>query len=85
VADITYIRLEEEFVYLAVILDAYSPRVIGWYLSDGLDDSLPLMALLRALLQRVVRRGLVHPSDRGVSMPAAIIRTCRRRTVSTSA
>ena len=45
VADITYIRLEEEFVYLAVILDAYSKRVIGWHLDDGLDDSLTLTAL----------------------------------------
>ena len=66
VADITYIRLEEEFVYLAVILDAYSRRVIGWYLSDGLDDSLTLTALRMALQQRVVRPGLVHHSDRGV-------------------
>jgi len=46
VADITYIRLEEEFVYLAVILDAYSKRVIGWRLDQGLDTSLPLDALL---------------------------------------
>ena len=66
VADITYIRLEEEFVYLAVILDAYSRRVIGWHLSDGLDDSLTLTALRMALDQRVVRPGLVHHSDRGV-------------------
>lgn len=66
VADITYIRLEEEFVYLAVILDAYSRRVIGWNLSDGLDDSLTLAALRMALTQRVVRPGLVHHSDRGV-------------------
>ena len=66
VADITYIRLEEEFVYLAVILDAYSRRVIGWHLSEGLDDSLTLTALRMALDQRVVRPGLVHHSDRGV-------------------
>jgi putative transposase len=66
VADITYIRLEEEFVYLAVILDAYSRRVIGWHLDDGLDDSLTLAALRMALAQRVVRPGLVHHSDRGV-------------------
>jgi putative transposase len=66
VADITYIRLEEEFVYLAVILDAYSRRVIGWCLSDGLDESLTLTALRMALEQRVVRPGLVHHSDRGV-------------------
>jgi hypothetical protein len=42
IADITYIRLEEEFVYLAVILDAYSRRVIGWHLGEGLDGSLTL-------------------------------------------
>jgi putative transposase len=66
VADITYIRLEEEFVYLAVLLDAYSRRVIGWHLSDGLDDSLTQTALHMALGQRVVQPGLVHHSDRGV-------------------
>jgi len=66
VADITYIRLEEEFVYLAVILDAYSRRVIGWHLGEGLDDSLTLSALRMALQQRTVRPGLVHHSDRGV-------------------
>ena len=66
VADITYIRLEEEFVYLAVILDAYSRRVIGWHLGEGLDDSLTLTALRLALGERTVRPGLVHHSDRGV-------------------
>ena len=66
VADITYIRLEEEFVYLAVILDAYSRRVIGWHLGDGLDHSLTLTALRMALEKRGVRPGLVHHSDRGV-------------------
>ena len=49
-----------------MILDAYSRRVIGWHLSDGLDDSLTLAALRMALAQRVVRPGLVHHSDRGV-------------------
>jgi transposase InsO family protein len=66
VADITYIRLEEEFVYLAVVLDAYSKRVIGWHLDDGLDASLTLTALSMALRERTVRPGLVHHSDRGV-------------------
>ena len=66
VADITYIRLVEEFVYLAVILDAYSRRVIGWHLDDGLDASLTLTALRMALQQRRVGSGLVHHSDRGV-------------------
>jgi putative transposase len=66
VADITYIRLEEEFVYLAVILDAYSRRVIGWHLDQGLDVSLCLNALRMALHTRTVQPGLVHHSDRGV-------------------
>ena len=65
VADITYIRLEEEFVYLAVILDAYSRRVIGWELDRTLEDRLTLAALGMALAQRPVGVGLVHHSDRG--------------------
>jgi transposase InsO family protein len=66
VADITYLRLEEEFVYLAVILDAFSRRVIGWHLDDTLADSLTVAALRMALPQRHVQPGLVHHSDRGV-------------------
>lgn len=66
VADITYIRLEEEFVYLAVILDAHSRRVIGWHLDNTLEESLTLTALRMALDQRPVTAGLVHHSDRGV-------------------
>jgi len=66
VADITYIRLEEEFVFLAVILDAYSRRVIGWELDRTLEDRLTLAALRLALAQRAVRAGLVHHSDRGI-------------------
>ncbi len=66
VADITYIRLQEEFIYLAVILDAHSRRVIGWHLDDTLEDSLTITALQMALAQRTVATGLVHHSDRGV-------------------
>lgn len=65
VADITYIRLESEFVYLAVILDAYSRRVIGWALGRTLEDELTLAALRMALARRTVQPGLVHHSDRG--------------------
>ena len=65
-ADITYIRLEEEFVYLAVIRDAYSRRVIGWNLDRPLEDSLTLTALRMALQQRQAQPGLVHHFDRGV-------------------
>jgi transposase InsO family protein len=66
IADITYIRLEEEFVYLAVVLDAHSRRVIGWHLDNTLEESLTLAALRMALAQRPVLAGLVHHSDRGV-------------------
>ena len=64
-ADITYIRLRDEFVYLAVILDAFSRRVIGWALDRTMEDSLTLSALQMALSRRIVEPGLVHHSDRG--------------------
>lgn len=64
-ADITYIRLRDEFVFLAVILDAYSRRVIGWALDRTMEDELTLTALRMALARRTVQPGLVHHSDRG--------------------
>jgi transposase InsO family protein len=66
VADITYIRLRESFLYLAVILDAYSRRVIGWALEETLEAELTLKALRQALADRPVNASLVHHSDRGV-------------------
>jgi len=66
VADITYIRLRSEFVYLAVILDAYSRRVVGWALGRTLEPAAPITALRRALSERKPAQGLVHHSDRGV-------------------
>jgi transposase InsO family protein len=66
VADITYIRLRTEFVYLAVVLDAFSRRVIGWALGRTLQAELALSALRMALIQRQPASGLVHHSDRGV-------------------
>ena len=66
VADITYIRLQTEFVYLAVVLDAFSRRVIGWALGRTLEADLAVTALGRALLDRKPQPGLVHHSDRGV-------------------
>ncbi len=66
IADITYIRLEIEFVYLAVVLDAYSRRVIGWALERTLEDDLALAALRMALDLRSPAPGLVHHSDRGI-------------------
>jgi transposase InsO family protein len=64
-ADITYVRLREEFVFLAVILDAYSRRVIGWALDHTMEDELTLAALRMAIKGRNIQPGLVHHSDRG--------------------
>lgn len=66
VADITYIRLRREFVYLAVVLDSWSRKVIGWNLGRTLKTDLPLGALHQALAARNPPAGLVHHSDRGV-------------------
>lgn len=66
VADITYIRLRKEFIYLAVLLDAFSRRVIGWALGRTLEAELALSALRMALRQRHPGPGLVHHSDRGI-------------------
>jgi putative transposase len=66
VADITYIRLQREFIYLAVMLDAYSRRCIGWALARYLDVRLPLEALRMALQTRTWQTGLMHHSDQGV-------------------
>jgi putative transposase len=66
VADITYIRLKREFVYLAVILDAYSRKVVGWALDRTLAARLPIAALAHAIAERHPPPGLVHHSDRGV-------------------
>jgi putative transposase len=66
VADITYIRLETEFVYLAVVLDAFSRRVIGWALDRTLEAGLAVDALQMAFRQRGPVKGLTHHSDRGV-------------------
>jgi putative transposase len=65
VADLTYVRLQREFVYLAVVLDAFSRKVIGWALSRSLDHRIALQALDQALETRCPKPGLVHHSDRG--------------------
>ena len=67
VADITYVRLLEQFAYLAIVLDAFSRRVIGWALDDHLEASLAVAALEMALEARRPQRGnLIHHSDRGI-------------------
>jgi len=70
VADITYIRLPREFVYLAAILDAHSRKVVGWNLSRRLDVSLTLTALECALAKRRPGPGVIHHSDQGVQYAA---------------
>jgi putative transposase len=66
IADITYIRLRTEFIYLAVVLDAFSRRVIGWALGRTLQAELAVAALRMAFVERQPAPGLVHHSDRGV-------------------
>jgi putative transposase len=82
VADITYIRLAREFIYLAVVLDAFSRRCIGWALERSLHAELTLAALRQALTMRHVTLGakaagqqLVHHSDRGVQYAATAYTT----------
>jgi transposase InsO family protein len=67
-ADITYIQLSKEFVYLAVIIDVFSRRCIGWELSHHIDTGLTLNALHKAFRTRNVDnlKGMVHHSDQGV-------------------
>ncbi len=71
VADITYIRLKAEFVYLAVILDVFSRKVVSWALERTLAARLPIAALERAVAEREPPPGVVHHSDRGVQYACA--------------
>ena len=72
VADITYVRMREEFAYLAIVLDAFSRRVVGWALETHMQASLAIAALKMALNGRRPEPGtLVHHSDRGVQYACA--------------
>jgi putative transposase len=71
VADITYIRLRSEFVYLAAILDAFSRKVVGWKLDRTLAARLAIEALEQAIVARRAAPGIVHHSDRGVQYASA--------------
>jgi len=71
VVDITYVRLRTEFVYLAVLLDGFSRKVVGWALDKTLATRLPLGALRHALATRQPPPGLVHHSDRGIQYASA--------------
>jgi putative transposase len=66
VADITYVRLKKEFVFVAVVLDAHSRRVVGWAIEQDLSATLALQALKMALVERIPAPGMIHHSDRGV-------------------
>ncbi len=81
VADITYIRLKAEFVYLAVILDGFSRKVVGWALDRTLAARLTIGALEQAIESRQPEPGLVHHSDRGFQYACAeyiaVIEKCR--------
>ncbi len=70
VADITYLRLAQEFVYLAVVVEGFSRRAVGWALDRGLHTRLTVAALSMALAQRRPAPGLVHHSDRGIQYAA---------------
>jgi putative transposase len=72
VADLTYIRLGGEFVYLATVMDAYSRRVVGWCLGRTLEAELALTALERALAERQPAPGWIHHSDRGVQYACGV-------------
>ena len=70
VADITYIRLQEAFVFLAIVLDAFSRMVVGWALEEHLRAELPLKALDMAIIARKpTPSSLIHHSYRGIQMP----------------
>jgi putative transposase len=66
VADLTYIRVQRDFVYLACVLDAFSRRCVGWHLARDMTTQLTLVALQRAIALRQPPAGLIHHSDRGV-------------------
>lgn len=71
VADITYIRLQGEFVYLAVVLDGFSRKVVGWNVARTLASRLAIAALEKAIAERQPAPGLVHHSDRGIQYASA--------------
>lgn len=74
VADITYVHLAKAFAYLAVVLDAFSRRAVGWAFDDTLDASLAIAALEKAITERrPVRGSLIHHSDRGVQYASTLI------------
>jgi putative transposase len=78
VTDITYVRTGEGWLYLAVVLDCFSRRVVGWAMRDNLGTELVLQAMRMALLQRQPEPGLAHHSDRGCQYTCSARTTCCR-------
>jgi putative transposase len=80
-SDITYVQLQHEFVYLAVILDLYSRKCIGWELSRNLGKQLAVNALTKALRDRWTEStaGLIHHSDQGVQYASRGYVDCLKR------
>ena len=66
VSDITYIRTMEGWLYLAIIMDLYSRKIVGWAMSNSLSSSIAVDALQIAIRNRRPRKGLIHHSDRGI-------------------
>jgi len=78
-ADITYLRLTEGWLYLAVVLDCFSRRIVGWSLSRQIDAELVCAALEMALHRRCPQDGLLHHSDRGVQYASQALRDLLKR------
>jgi len=71
-ADLTYVRVQQGFVYLACVLDGFTREVVGWSMSRFLDADLPLAALNNALAARCLAPGLLHHSDQGVQYASRV-------------
>jgi putative transposase len=78
VSDITYLRVGSSFVYLAVVIDLYSRRVVGWSLSQTLGSEFACQALMKAICRRRPSRGMVHHSDRGIQYTSHAYRSILR-------
>lgn len=74
-SDITYIRTEEGWLYLAAVIDICSRKVVGWHLDKSLDSGLVEKALRNALMNRKVERGIIFHSDRGIQYSSESFRT----------
>ena len=79
VGDITFVPTAEGWLYLAVLIDLYSRRVVGWAMSERIDQQLVLDALNMALLQRRVKPGLIHHSDQGRQYSSAAYQAVLQR------